>query len=46
MELILSLLKYSWDFIRFTAKDFQWVWRNAPNVLIWCAVLGLILFFM
>ena len=38
----MNLLKYCWDFVRFTIKDFQWVWDNAPNVLIWCATIAII----
>ena len=33
-------------FVKYTIKDFQWVWDNAPNVLIWCALAGFILFWI
>ena len=46
MEKVRKFLKEAWDFVLFTAEDFKWVWKKAPNVLIWCAILGLILFFI
>ena len=34
------------DFIYYTGKDFQYIWRIRPNVLIWCGIAGVILFLM
>jgi hypothetical protein len=44
------LVKQVWDFtkefVKHTAIDFAIVWDYRPNVLIWCAIFGLILFWM
>jgi len=34
------------EFVYYTGKDFGYVWRLRPNVLIWCAIAGLVLFFV
>jgi hypothetical protein len=46
MELVRKFLKEAWYFVTFTIEDFWWVWQKRPNVLIWSAVLGLVLFFI
>ena len=46
MEKVRKFLKEAWQFMLFTIKDFQWVWDNAPNVLIWCGIGATILFFI
>lgn len=38
-----KLLKVTKDFILDTAHDFTTVWDFRPNVLIWCAIFGIIL---
>lgn len=35
-----------YEFIKYTAIDFKVVWEDRPNVLIWCAIFGLILFWI
>ena len=50
MEKVRKFLKYAWKdtifFIGCTYDDFVYVWRKRPNVLIWSALLGVVLFFM
>lgn len=34
---------YVIKFIKYTLEDFEYVWSERPNVLIWCGVLGVVL---
>lgn len=39
-------VKYLLDFIKYTAEDFVHVWEDRPNVLIWCATAGILLYWI
>lgn len=41
---VTKYLSYTVDFIKYTAVDFKDCWIDYPNVLIWCGVMGGILF--
>lgn len=43
---VTKILEYTSDFIKYTGVDFKNCWRDYPNVLIWCGVVGLILYFI
>lgn len=39
-------VKYLLDFIKYTSEDFVDVWEDRPNVLIWCAIAGIFLYWI
>lgn len=39
-------IEYIRNFVKFTLVDFHNCWTDYPNVLIWCGVLGMILFWV
>ena len=39
-------MKYLLDFIQYTGEDFVHVWGDRPNVLIWCAIAGVVLYWI
>ncbi len=41
-----KLLKVTKDFVLDTAHDFMSVWDFRPNVLIWCFIFGVVLFWI
>ena len=46
MEKMEQKVKYVLDFIKYTGVDIKHCWEDYPNVLIWCGVAGLILYFI
>lgn len=39
-------LRYAVDFVKYTAEDFTHVWEDRPNVLIWCTIVGIFLYWV